>query len=530
MQFSSTQKRFVLDEEILVPARAENNPGIRHEINSIEKVSQKRDKILKLNKRSIWDIENPVARTTVLGKKAEMNPILQMLRAAAGQKTQKILGLNSKAFDIFPGPMPEERETTNNNLESVSTPSQQYADFSPSIPPGHHRRPNMRSRFNNRAAVSSTYQSPPQAIEMHRASPARFIEEDAAMEVPEQTVMKEFEGPNNGYSFQNTMQRHRNAQMFNGNPNVAEPVNFFRGQSMMFQRPQSSYPEPSPIQSRHGLTQARRFFPEMESQFEGLPRGIFGQTPIANQYFPFPNFNNLESEKDEMFQQQETTQGQQSDDYLNQVKESPDQQRIAAETASKAMMDDQDQEQTRQMYEGKAIRELQEAEFIQQQKMSAAMKEIANQQQQQQENELRVRHQLPGTFMMNRMLRFPPLDSNEVVNNERYHIGRDLNDFQAIKKQYTEPEPLWILNRKTNPTYMQAVTKQQTHPVFNYEHNKSLLPIGPISSFSSGNEDDEDEEKPEVHVHISTEKSKIAKPKSSLTSRKGELNQVLIKK
>ncbi|XP_065670825.1 signal transducer and activator of transcription C-like [Hydra vulgaris] len=516
---NSTQKRSMIDEEILVPARAENNPGIRHEINSVER-SQKRDKILKLNKRSIWDTENPVARTTVLGKKAEMNPILQMLRAAAGQKTQKILGLNSKAFDIFPGPMPEERETSN-SLEGASVTSEQNMDFSSAAQTNHHRRANLRNKFNSRSPSPAMYETMPQVFEMNKATSEQFNEANGPIEgtVPEQSLIKEYEGHNNGYNFQNPMQKHH-SQMFIGTPNFANPINFFRSQNTIFQRPQRQFTDQYQTQTHHESTQLRNVFPEMKNQFDSFSRGIQNQQPFPSQNIPFENFNNQESDRDATYQQ-EYMQGQQNDDYLNQIKEFPYQERLAQEAASKAMMDDQDQEQERQMNLGRAIHEQQEAEFIQQQKISEAMREISNQQQQQQENELKVRHQLPTPYFLNKLLRFPSLSSNDVINTDKYHNWRELNNLQAIKKQYTEPEPIYSTNGNKNSAYFQqAVAKQQTHPFVGYEHNKSLLPIGPVSAFSSVNDEDEDEEKPEVHVHISTEKSRIAKPIKYLSHKK----------
>jgi len=108
------QKRdhVVQDDGTRVPFFAESNLGIvhnRHKEESFE-TFEKKHNILKIQKRAIsgWGTYGNVARGTVHGQVAEKNPILQLLRSAAGKKTQKILGLNSKSFDIFPGPLPEE--------------------------------------------------------------------------------------------------------------------------------------------------------------------------------------------------------------------------------------------------------------------------------------------------------------------------------------------------------------------------------------------------------------------------------------
>jgi len=129
-QISPARERRSLATEytknIMVPDRAENNLGVVHQKRVEEDIenSSKRNKILKLDKRGLY-YEPPAMfwepRATIRGNKANKNPILQLLRAAAGQKTQRILGLNSKAFDIFPGPMPDEQNVAlNNNLGKVS--------------------------------------------------------------------------------------------------------------------------------------------------------------------------------------------------------------------------------------------------------------------------------------------------------------------------------------------------------------------------------------------------------------------------
>lgn len=127
------------DDQIEVPFEAEHHPGVVYnnkQVNQNIEPGEKREQILRMQKRSIKDdkqkrgkryissIYNLGARgprATVHGAKAEKNPILQLLRAAAGTKTQKILGLNSKSFDIFPGPLPEEHpDAADNNLAKVT--------------------------------------------------------------------------------------------------------------------------------------------------------------------------------------------------------------------------------------------------------------------------------------------------------------------------------------------------------------------------------------------------------------------------
>lgn len=117
-------------KNIVVPDRAENNMGVFHvnRVNEDIENTEKRNKILKVDKRALYGplfrIGTGLAqrRATIKGSRAMKNPIVQLLRAAAGQKTQKILGLNSKAFDIFPGPLPDETNAAlTNNLGKVSS-------------------------------------------------------------------------------------------------------------------------------------------------------------------------------------------------------------------------------------------------------------------------------------------------------------------------------------------------------------------------------------------------------------------------
>lgn len=88
-----------LSEATKVPFFAESNIGIVHSRDAGETFEsfEKKHNILKIRKRTV---------SQVPGK----NPILQLLRSSAGKnkQTQKILGLNSNSFDIFPGPMPSE--------------------------------------------------------------------------------------------------------------------------------------------------------------------------------------------------------------------------------------------------------------------------------------------------------------------------------------------------------------------------------------------------------------------------------------
>jgi len=96
------------DSGTRVPIFAESNLGIVHDRHKEEvfETFEKKHNILKIQKRLANEWNGP--RGTVHGRSVQRNPIVQLLRSAAGKKSQKILGLNSKSFDIFPGPMPGE--------------------------------------------------------------------------------------------------------------------------------------------------------------------------------------------------------------------------------------------------------------------------------------------------------------------------------------------------------------------------------------------------------------------------------------
>ena len=128
------KRSLATEQHITVPNGAENILGVVNQKRveeEVEQTSGKRNKILKLVKRQMYEQPQQFwePRATIRGNRVMKNPILQLLRSAAGQKTQRILGLNSKAFDIFPGPLPEERNIAlNNNLGRVSNeaPTNRY--------------------------------------------------------------------------------------------------------------------------------------------------------------------------------------------------------------------------------------------------------------------------------------------------------------------------------------------------------------------------------------------------------------------
>jgi len=120
------------DTEMRVPIIAESNLGIIHDRHNEElfETAEKKHNILKIQKRLAgeWKGFGNAPHGTLRGRSVERNPIVQLLRSAAGKKTQKILGLNSKSFDIFPGPLPRGEEAPGNAVKG-----QQSAAYQPQM-------------------------------------------------------------------------------------------------------------------------------------------------------------------------------------------------------------------------------------------------------------------------------------------------------------------------------------------------------------------------------------------------------------
>jgi len=196
------QKRQVSVEEdnIEIPFQAEHHLGVinsKHVNENIEP-GGKREQILRIQKRQIgrpFIMEPPEVRATVHGTKAEKNPILQLLRAAAGTKSQKILGLNSKSFDIFPGPLPDDSPPENNNLAKVSTEPPREA------PPENSVDQQIYERFgggSKKAKPQHIYLNPKQSIRQESIRPVQYfsrpqrIPMQQAQQAPQQQSAEQF--------------------------------------------------------------------------------------------------------------------------------------------------------------------------------------------------------------------------------------------------------------------------------------------------------------------------------------------------
>lgn len=136
------KERVVREEQIEVPIRAEEQHGIekaRTEVmndgetkkSTIQRI-QKRETNEKENddnehtairkRQFVFNSEPPVVRGTVKGESRVANVhsrIGNLIKLIAGKNSKSILGLNSKSFDVFPGPLPDAKESSMWNIKSA---------------------------------------------------------------------------------------------------------------------------------------------------------------------------------------------------------------------------------------------------------------------------------------------------------------------------------------------------------------------------------------------------------------------------
>ena len=129
-----------------VPIRAEQHHGVvKASINLMNEGEEtKKSTIQRLQKRNtekeakhddsedqhapirkrqfVFNSEPPVVRATVKGEKqanADHSPIGNLIKMIAGHSAKNILGLNSKSFDVFPGPLPDTKDSSVWNIKSA---------------------------------------------------------------------------------------------------------------------------------------------------------------------------------------------------------------------------------------------------------------------------------------------------------------------------------------------------------------------------------------------------------------------------
>ena len=136
------KERVVREEQIEVPIRAEEQHGIEKARTEVmNDVETKKSTIQRIQKREasnkenhedehtairkrqfVFNSEPPVVRGTVKGESHVANvhsPIGNLIKLIAGKNSKSILGLNSKSFDVFPGPLPDAKESSVWNIKSA---------------------------------------------------------------------------------------------------------------------------------------------------------------------------------------------------------------------------------------------------------------------------------------------------------------------------------------------------------------------------------------------------------------------------
>ena len=135
--------RNIRDTITEVPIRAEQHHGVVKTSISLmnEAEDTKKSTIQRLQKRHakydeneyqhtpirkrqfVLNSEPPVVRATVKGEKqsgaAAHSPIGNLIKMIAGHTAKNILGLNSKSFDVFPGPLPDAKDSSVWNIKSA---------------------------------------------------------------------------------------------------------------------------------------------------------------------------------------------------------------------------------------------------------------------------------------------------------------------------------------------------------------------------------------------------------------------------
>ena len=94
----------------------------RH-IKESKKNNENEDEHAPIRKRQfVFNSEPPVVRAIVNGNKqptSDHSPIGNLIKMIAGHSAKNILGLNSKSFDVFPGPLPDTKDNSVWNIKSV---------------------------------------------------------------------------------------------------------------------------------------------------------------------------------------------------------------------------------------------------------------------------------------------------------------------------------------------------------------------------------------------------------------------------
>jgi len=506
----SKQKRDT--ETIKVPFFAESNLGIIHRSRNEELFEQteKKDQILRMQKRAAapgknWDVFH--------GKGSEKNSILNLIRSAAGKKSGNILGLNSKSFDIFPGPLPEE-----SNLGKASTepPQQQsYAQQKPSIrqslrqsalasdhlyaTPKHHFRqqvPQMirirpMSMFRRQpqqqyqAYATDNYKQPPQNLPAVRTvvRPKPIV-----INSPVQTLdyqSDQMQMPSRRYEQQYTTQQQQ--------------------QQQQQQQPQEFY------SSQPARTSRGNMIP-MQTAAANLYADEY-QEPIAaqNEYAPAINENSMRYSS-----------------YQTPRIESPP---MTAMNIRRDLKSDQDLDLDQLQRDQE--NDLAQQQMLLDQDQSADTNSVGT----------TARQDLPSIpYMSNNLFRFPKGNEGQLMTRqystqqqaaaiEPIDGNTNILPFEDDASAVSAASPLRrrLVSSHIPQTPTEIPEQASLQPQYSQYASEQASPQTADSSASSTRhqvikkppDDDSffDEEKPEVHVHVSTEKSRISRPSSKTDHR-----------
>lgn len=519
---------------ITVPDQAENNLGVVHQKRVEEDYENagKRNKILKLDKRDLFEPMFWEPRATIRGNKVVKNPILQLLRAAAGQKTQKILGLNSKAFDIFPGPLPEEQNIAlNNNLGKVTNgdePVGQYqASVDQQIMRNFRRRPYRRNRYVSAPQYQQTqpmtamypqenmqpeqpqyvpeYQTPvrsytPQRVRYPVFQQRRYmpvsqqynapLQQTEAMPVQQEAVPQQEMAPT----------ENEPQEILQSSPWFSSFTPFVtRRQDVLQQQPQQSFIQQQDEQNRLTIPQASEMFerPQSAMPLEGMPmqEQALPMRTSAYQVEPGQRFLRPEPMQEVPAQARDRMQYPQ---YSSQEAVSSTSLPIFGGLGrTQSLPEMKYSEPEAMLTEAPEVRSKTIDKFVQK---SISM------------NPLEESQNIMGGHV-------PEFSSAPLVSTKAY---RSSPENMAHSERRYLPETSWLNGlqggnfgtmlptfSKPRPLYMPI----QRHAILSHlSHRPAHIPH-PV------NDDDDFDEKPEVHVHIQTEKSHISKPTNNETRK-----------
>jgi len=530
-------------KHIMVPDRAEDNLGVVHQkrVDEDYEYPGKRNKILKLVKRQIY--EQPMymdPRATIRGTKVIKNPILQLLRAAAGQKTQRILGLNSKAFDIFPGPLPDERNMAlNNNLGRVTSeaPSNRFPEVNQQIM-RNFQRPSLVRRqpfVQGQARFMTMY---PQRSQ-------------------QQQILQD-ESPEQEYSQRPVLQQQMYPQPSQHQQQVIEdqlPEQEYTPEQEYSQRPvlqQRQYTSPPVLQQRQYTSpqqwQQEQQQPQVVSP-EMAPMRRFPQFISKSQGFTeFAPFTRRRSPS-YIAQQQQQEQFQESAAMLPQREMFPNlmpgedvipqqvqQQQMFMRPASPVSypMEQREILRPQRLQEAPAQvrqqlpRYQEQPEFYEQaeqrsipSKPSSAFKEMQKIQSipemrfNEQTGRLVESQQQPSEAMMTGRVPLNPLEeSQDILGGSLRNLIQSPTLSSKLYQLPTEDLQRSLLPLATPRHYLSEMPLPRYmpyHPAVGFARPRHVVSRIP-RPIHREEDDDEFDEKPEVHVHIQTEKSLISKP------------------